>query len=105
MLIADHVAVRIEQRSAAVARIDRRVRLNHAFQVFVFGLDRAVERTHDADGQRAVELPKGLPMAMTFCPTIRWSESPSGRYGSLRSASILISARSFRGSTPSTRAL
>ena len=53
---ADHVAVRIEQRTAAIARIDRRIGLNHAFQLALLGLDGAVERTDNPGGQRAFEL-------------------------------------------------
>ncbi len=49
--------------------------------------------------------PNGLPMASTFCPTTSASESPSRTVGSLRPASIRISARSLRESVPSTFAL
>ncbi len=47
----------IEQRTAAISRIDGRIGLDHAFQrpVVVLGLDAAVERTHHARGQRAAE--------------------------------------------------
>ena len=40
----------------------------------------------------------GLPIASTFCPTMRVSELPSGSEGSLRPVSMRISARSLRGS-------
>ena len=53
---ADHIAGRIEQRTAAVARIDGRVGLDQAFQrPFVFAANAAPERTDDAGGQRALQ--------------------------------------------------
>ena len=49
---SDHVALRIEQRTAAVARIDRRVGLDHIVQIAaVLPLDFAMQRAHDAGGQ------------------------------------------------------
>src|SRR5258708_28205633 len=48
---ADHVAGRIEQRTAAVAGVDRRVGLYHALQLLtVLAANRAAPRAYDAPG-------------------------------------------------------
>src|SRR4029077_20082704 len=53
---ADDVAVRIEQRTAAIAGIDGGVRLNHAFQPLLLGLNVAIDGAHDAGGKCAFEV-------------------------------------------------
>src|ERR1035438_2020668 len=53
---ADHAAVRIGQRTAAIARIDGRISLDHAVEFALFGLNGAVERTDDPGGQRPFKL-------------------------------------------------
>jgi hypothetical protein len=48
--------------------------------------------------------PNGLPIASTFCPTSSWCESASCTGWSGESTSIWSTARSLRGSTPTSRA-
>ena len=53
---ADHPPVRVDQRTARVAWVDRRVGLDHVVDREVVGrLDLALQRGHDAGGDRAVE--------------------------------------------------
>src|SRR6266850_2778639 len=50
---ADRLASPIDQRAAAVPRVDVRIRLNEAAVRLQFDL--AIERAHDADGSRLIE--------------------------------------------------
>ncbi len=53
---ADHIAMRIEQRSAAVAGIDCGIGLDHAFELAaLLGLNGAVKRANDSRSQGAPE--------------------------------------------------
>src|SRR5262249_5668260 len=53
---ANHPAVRIEERTVAITWIDRRVSLNRSFdQSLILGVNRSLETTDNARGQRSIE--------------------------------------------------
>ena len=97
--------MRIEQRSAAVAGIDGGIGLDHAFHAAVlFGFNGAVERADDAGGQRAFKAER-VADGQHLLPHHQVVGIAQAQGRQLAPASILISARSLRGSVPSTLAL
>ena len=82
---ADHLAVGVDQRTAGVAGLDRRVGLDQAGELFrravggVLRGDGLVEAGDlPATAIGAPPSPPALPIAMTESPTLTVEESPSG---------------------------
>ena len=99
------LAVRVEQRAAGVAGVDRRVRLDHLVDREAVGrLDLALEARDDAGGRRAVETRAGSRSRSRSRRPATPSESAnsSGLTPFAASASTFSAARSVDASTPST---
>ena len=104
---ADHAAVRVQQRAARVARVDRTRRSGSRSRSRSRWAPRS--RAARADTMPVVTVrvkPNGLPIATTGSPTLASLESPSGTGGAfpIFSGSTLSTARSVDGSRPFTSA-
>jgi hypothetical protein len=126
VLIPYEIPFDIEQRSPAITGIYGGICLNEMPIDTLFSAHGPIQSAHHACGHgmgkskriptdrfRALttpvvtvwESPKGFPMAITVSPIIMSSELPIIISGSFRLTSICRTAKSERGSEPSTRPL
>ena len=83
---ADHLPGAVEQRAAAVARVDRGVELDEPLQgAAALGADGAVERPRPRRRDRLPRRPSGLPTAKTASP-IRGAAAQHRGHDDLRAA-------------------
>src|SRR5439155_16841588 len=97
-------AARVEQRAAGIPRIDRGIGLDHVLErAFPLLVRHARSRAETIPVVSDQSRPNGLPMANTFCPTLRSALAPIGSGGGRRWATVMRStARSCTGLAPTS---